>query len=83
MARLETPFWKGTLPAYFKAKIVSGKLFILIEVRRCLLVRNADDMSSFVWHILCSHSSQTRERCLTSLVEFESNNYLIGKEGAT
>jgi hypothetical protein len=82
IAPLDTPLWKSTPRVSFEAKIVSDKLFIRIEDRHCLLLRNTDDMSSFIWHILCAHSSQMRGRCLPHVAKCRLNHYFNGSGGA-
>jgi hypothetical protein len=66
----------------FEAKVVSDRLFLRIEDRHRLPLRNTDDMSSFTRHILCAHSSQSREQYMPRLVKCRLNHYFNGKGGA-
>jgi hypothetical protein len=79
---LDTSLWKGRPIISFEAKVVSDKLFLRVEDRCRLPLRNTDDMSSFTWHISCAHSSRMREVSMPHLIKCRLNHYFNGNGGA-
>jgi hypothetical protein len=80
---LDTSLCKCRHIISFEAKVVSDRLFLRIEDRHRLPLRNTDDMSSFTRHILCAHSYQSREQHMPRLVKCRLNHYFNGKEVVT